>query len=205
MSEPGLERFVRSLYSDNFDKEAIVLDVRFNGGGHTHDQVLNYFGSKAHTVFRFRDGGEGLVIRSYDRKWAKPAVLLINNRSYSDAEILPHAFRTLGLGKLVGQATGGHVIGTSQLTLIDGSRFRIPRIGVFTVGGINMDKEGVKPDVEVLPHPEQQAKGIDPQLEKAVEVLKADVTTWKAKQGTSISSKEPEKPAPPPMPGAEGK
>src|SRR5262249_31382540 len=68
MSEPGLERFVRSLYSDNYDKEAIVLDVRFNGGGHTHDQVLNYFGSKAHTIFRFRDGGEGAVIRSYDRK-----------------------------------------------------------------------------------------------------------------------------------------
>ena len=86
---------MRSLYSDNFDKEAIVLDVRYNGGGFTHDQVLNYLGGKEHTIFRQRDGGEGLVLRSYDRKWTKPLVLLINNRSYSDAEIfpqrLPHA------------------------------------------------------------------------------------------------------------------
>src|SRR5207248_4842848 len=132
-----------------------VLDVRFNGGGFTHEQVLNYLGSKAHTLFRFRDGGEGLVLRPYDRKWNKPAVLLINNRSYSDAEIFPHAFRTLGLGKLVGQATGAHVIGTTAVKLIDGSMFRVPRTGVFTAKGINMEKEGVPPDVVVEQHPDQ--------------------------------------------------
>jgi tricorn protease len=205
MNEAGLDRFVRSLYSDNFDKEAIVVDVRFNGGGHTHDQVLNYLGSKAHTIFRFRDGGEGLVIRAYDRKWTKPIVLVINNRCYSDAEVFPHAVRTLGLGKLVGQTTGGQVIGTARFPLIDGSRFNVPRIGVFTMGGKNMDREGVKPDVEAVPHPDQLLKGHDVQLEKAVEVLKAEVLAWKAK-GTSVSSKEPEKPPPPtPMPMAEGK
>ena len=51
MDEAGLEHFVRSLYSDNFDKEAIVLDVRFNSGGNTHDKVLNYLGGKEHTLF----------------------------------------------------------------------------------------------------------------------------------------------------------
>src|SRR6476659_8742594 len=110
MSETGLESFVRALYSENFDKEAIVLDVRFNGGGFTHDQVLNYLGAREHTLFRQRYGGEGMVMRPYDRKWSKPLVLLINNRSYSDAEIFPSAFKTLGLGKVVGQATGAHVI-----------------------------------------------------------------------------------------------
>ena len=59
MDEEGLDRFVRSLYSDNFDKDAIVLDVRFNGGGFTHDQVLNYLGSREHTVFKSRNGGSG--------------------------------------------------------------------------------------------------------------------------------------------------
>jgi tricorn protease len=195
MNDEGLERFVRSLYSDNYDKEAIVLDVRFNGGGFTHDQVLNYLGSKKHTIFRFRDGGEGTVIRSFDRKWTRPLVLLTNNRSYSDAEIFPNAFRALKLGKLVGQATGGHVIGTTSFPLIDGSRFRIPRIGVYTTGGINMDKEGVRPDVEVIPHPEQLAQGRDVQVEKAVEVLKGDVIAWKKKQsgGTSVSHAGPPK------------
>src|SRR5207237_629023 len=125
MDEEGLDRFVRSLYSDNFDKEAIVLDVRYNGGGFTHDQVLNYLGGKEHTFFRQRGGGEGLVLSRHDRKWTKPLVLLINSRSYSDAEILPNAFRTLGLGKLVGQATGGCVIGTRSYRLLDGSMFRV--------------------------------------------------------------------------------
>ena len=97
--------------------------MRYNGGGFTHDQVLNYLGGREHTLFRQRDGGEGLVLREFDRKWTKPLVLLINNRSYSDAEIFPNAFRTLGLGKLVGQPTGGHVIGTDGVRLIDGSMF----------------------------------------------------------------------------------
>src|SRR5471030_964573 len=137
MNEAGLERFVRALYSDNFDKEGIVLDVRFNGGGFTHDQVLNYLTGKEHTIFTHRNGSSGLVLRSYDRKWHKPLTLLINNRSYSDAEIFPNAFRTLGLGKLVGQPTGGFVIGTGSIRLIDGSLFRIPRIGGYTLAGIN--------------------------------------------------------------------
>jgi tricorn protease len=192
MDEHGLDRFLRSLYSDNFDKEAIVLDVRYNGGGFTHDQVLNYLGAKEHTWFRQRFGGEGLVLRSYDRKWTRPLVLLINNRSYSDAEIFPSAFRTLGLGKLVGQQTGGYVIGTSAIRLIDGSLFRVPQLGVYTVKGINMEKEGVKPDVPVEVDPDQLAKGVDAQLDKAVEVLKGDVVAWK-KTHSSVALKPLEK------------
>jgi tricorn protease len=179
MDEEGLDQFVRALYSDNFDKEAIVLDVRYNGGGFTHDQILNYLGAKDHTYFRQRNGGEGVVLRPLDRKWTRPLVLLINNRSYSDAEIFPNAFRTLGLGKLVGESTGGHVIGTSSVRLIDGSIFRVPRTGVFTLNGTNMEKEGVKPDVEVAQHPDQLAKGQDVQLDKAVEVLQQTVVEWK--------------------------
>ncbi|HKI34837.1 MAG TPA: S41 family peptidase [Gemmataceae bacterium] len=179
MDKEGLDRFVRALYSDNFDKEAIVLDVRYNGGGATHDKVLNYLGGREHTLFRQRYGGEGPVLRSDDRKWTKPLVLLINNRSYSDAEIFPSAFKTLALGKVVGQATGGHVIGTINVALIDGSTFRIPRIGVYNVKGENMDKVGVTPDVAVETLPDQAARGIDAQLDRAVQVLTEDVAEWK--------------------------
>jgi tricorn protease len=194
MDQEGLTRFVRSLYSDNFDKEAIVLDVRFNSGGFTHDQVLNYLGGREHTLFRQRDGGEGLVLRSYDRKWTKPLVVLINNRSYSDAEIFPSAFKTLGLGKVVGQATGGHVIGTSSIPLIDGSLFSIPRTGVFNSRGENMEKVGVTPDIAVDNDPDQLARGIDAQLERAVQVLSEDVAQWK-KTHPGIVRAEDGKPA----------
>ncbi|HEX5273607.1 MAG TPA: S41 family peptidase, partial [Gemmataceae bacterium] len=195
MDKEGLDRFVRALYSDNFDKEAIVLDVRYNGGGATHDKVLNYLGGREHTLFRQRYGGEGLVLRSDDRKWTKPLVLLINNRSYSDAEIFPSAFKTLGLGKVVGQATGGHVIGTINVPLIDGSVFRIPRIGVYNARGENMDKVGVTPDVAVETEPDQAARGIDAQLDRAVQVLAEDVAEWKKTHPGIVHAGEVKPPA----------
>jgi tricorn protease len=185
MDEEGLETFMRSLYSDHFDKDAIVIDVRFNGGGFAHDQILNYLTGKEHTLFRQRDGGEGMVMRSYDRKWTKPMVVLTNNRTYSDAEIFPHAFRTLGLGKVVGQATGGFVIGTVSTRLIDGSTFRLPRTGVYTNKGVNMERQGVLPDVAVEISSEDWAKGVDSQLQKAVEVVSSDVREWRARKDGS--------------------
>jgi tricorn protease len=199
MNDEGMEVFVRSLYSDHFDKDAVVIDVRYNGGGFTHDQVLNYLAGREHTHFRTRDGGEGLVMRNFDRKWTKPLVVLTNNRSYSDAEIFPHAFRSLGLGKVVGQATGGHVIGTYSIGLIDGSQFRIPRIGVFTVKGVNMEREGVVPDVPVEVAVEDWRKGIDTQLSKAVEVVTADVRAWRKLR---IAGGSPPEAAPQPIPTA---
>ncbi len=179
MDEAGLMRFVRLLYSDNFDKEGIVLDVRYNGGGFTHDQVLNYLTGKEHTVFRHRQAAHGLVLRSSTANG--PSRWSCSSTTAPTAT--PRSSRTpsarWGLGKLVGQPTGGHVIGTRDIRLIDGSNFRMPRIGVHTVKGVNMEKEGVVPDIEVSAHPDQLAHGVDPQLDRAVEVLLQDVVAWK--------------------------
>jgi tricorn protease len=191
MNDDGLARFARSLYSDNFEKDGIVLDVRYNGGGNTHDKILNYLNGKEHTIFAHRDGGSGLVLNPFDRKWTRPLVLLINNRSYSDAEIFPHAFRSYGLGKLVGEKTGAHVIGTRPYHLIDGSLFRTPRIGVHTIKGVNMEKEGVAPDIEVPTHPDQLARGEDPQLDRAVQVLLEDVVAWRKTRGGLVVIPQP--------------
>src|SRR5207237_4310575 len=97
--------------------------------------------------------------------------------------------RTLGLGRLGGQPTGGCVIGTGALRLIDGSTFRIPRIGVYTAKGVNMEKEGVSPDVAVENHPDQLAQGQDAQLDKAVEVLKEDLTAWQRKNQPPVTAR----------------
>jgi tricorn protease len=201
MDDAGMEVFVRALYSDHFDKDALVIDVRYNGGGFTHEQILNYLAGREHTFFRQRNGGEGLVLRNYDRKWTRPLVVMINNRSYSDAEIFPHAFRTMGLGKLVGQATGGFVIGTNSTRLIDGSTFRLPRTGVFTNKGVNMEKQGVSPDVAVEVTPEDWSKGIDSQLLKAVEVVADDVREWKARKTSGSSPGPVVTPGQVPVPG----
>jgi tricorn protease len=183
MEEDGLEAFVRALYSENFDKEALILDVRYNGGGFTHDQVLNYLAGREHTVFRQRHGGEGLVFRNYDRKWTRPAAVLVNNRTFSDAEVFPHAFRSMGLGKVVGQPTGGQVIGATRVRLIDGSWLQVPRTGIYTVRGDNLERGGVRPDVVVEPGPDDWAKGLDRQLQRTVELLRAEVAARKGKKG----------------------
>ena len=86
------------------------------------------------------------MLTSTDRKFTKPLVLLINNRSYSDAEILPSAFRTLGLGKLVGQPTGGFVIGTSGYRLIDGTISGCRAPGCSPSRASTWRKQGVVPD-----------------------------------------------------------
>ena len=150
--------------------------------------MLNYLGAHEHTFFRQRYGGEGPVLRAYDRKWTRPLALLINNRSFSDAEIFPSAFKTLGLGKVIGQPTGAHVIGTGSIRLIDGSLFRIPRIGVFTVKGDDMEKVGVTPDVLVETHPDELARGRDVQLERAVEVLRHEVAAAPGRGGKPPSN-----------------
>jgi tricorn protease len=196
MSEAGVDRFLRALY-DSFDKEGIVLDLRYNGGGHTHETILNYLLGKEHTKFSNRDGGEGFALNSADRKWSRPVTLLINNRSYSDAEIFPNAFREYKLGKIVGQATGGHVIGTREIKLIDGTSFRTPRIGVTTAKGINMEREGVLPDVAVDIHPDQLARGEDPQLQKAVEVLLEDIAARRTSPSASPTPAVTQQPQPP--------
>ena len=77
----------------------------------------------------------------------------------------------------------------SSVRLIDGSIFRVPRIGVYTTKGVNMEKEGVQPDVLVDDHPDQLAKGVDAQLDKAVEVLQDEVIAWKKKNQPSVVQK----------------
>ena len=143
-------------------------------------------------VIRTSQITDGLLLNSGDRKWTKPITLIINNRSYSDAEIFPNAFRQHGLGKLVGQNTGGMVIGTHMIRLIDGSTFSTPRVGVHTIKGINMEKEGVKPDYFVDIHPDQLARGEDPQIEKAIEVLQLDVSAWRKSRAPATSPASPQ-------------
>ena len=104
-----------------------------------------------------------------------PMVVMQNERSASDAEMFPAGFKALGLGKVVGVPTMGAVIGTGSYTLLDGSAIRTPGSGVWTSTGQNMENYGVPPDVYVDNTPDDFLKGRDAQVEKAVEVLKAEL------------------------------
>ena len=106
-----------------------------------------------------------------------PMVVMQNEMSGSNAEMFPEGFRTLGLGKVIGVSTLGGVIGTGSYRLMDGSSLRTPSFGVWTASGQNMENYGVPPDVYVDNTPDDFLKRRDAQIEKAVEVLKADIAS----------------------------
>jgi tricorn protease len=170
MNPANLQRFHDALARFNKDRRVrgLVLDVRNNGGGNIHQQLLQALVARPYAQVQARGGPRQTQPAVH---WGKPVVLLVNERSFSDAEVFPYAFKSLGLGKVVGVPTAGGVIGTVDVTLSDGSRFRIPRVGYYGMDGTNLERLGVAPDVLVEDTPEDRLAGRDPQLERAVDVL----------------------------------
>lgn len=165
MDQPSLKKFERELWSIAADKEGLVLDIRGNGGGNTHDAILEALSRR---VYGYTQPRDGLRESQPVRAWTKPIVLLIDQNSYSDAEIFPAGFRALHLGKIVGVSTPGYVIGTYGGRLVDGTTYRLPTWGWFTADGKNMENLGIPPDINVENRPEDIVAHRDRQLEVAV-------------------------------------
>ncbi|HEX5070353.1 MAG TPA: S41 family peptidase [Vicinamibacterales bacterium] len=172
MDAPSLRQFQLDLAA-NRTKKALVIDQRFNGGGGIDQELLQILAGREYQYTVGRDAG---VRQPRPQNFYGPMVVMQNERSASDAEMFPAGFRALGLGKVIGVPTMGAVIGTGSYTLLDGSAIRTPGSGVWlTKDGQNMENFGVPPDVYVDNTPASHAQGRDLQIEKAVEVLKADV------------------------------
>jgi tricorn protease len=169
MGDEARNRFERELFSIGRRKEGIVLDLRFNSGGDTHDSLLRMLERNRH-YFRMAPRLE-TPFPQPERAYTKPVVLLINEHSLSDAEAFAHGFRELKIGKTVGVPTMGWIIFTYGTTLVDGSLFRVPHLGCFTLDGRDMENWGVPPDLRVENTPADFQAGRDPQLERAVALL----------------------------------
>jgi tricorn protease len=165
MNDEARFRFERELFSLTLGKKALVLDVRFNGGGNTHDALLRIL-DRRRPYFLMKPRG-GNPFNQPERAFTLPITLLVNERSYSDAEIFPNGFRALGLGKIVGVPTNGYVIFTNAAQLIDGTSIRRPHTACLTLDGKNLENYGVPPDIVVVNSPDDTAAGRDPQLERA--------------------------------------
>jgi tricorn protease len=108
-----------------------------------------------------------------------PVVVLCGHESSSNAEIFTHAFKELKRGKVVGETTGGKVIATSDVPLLDYGKLRRAHIGWFNMDGTDMENHGAVPDVEIPLTPADIAAGRDPQLEAAIEALKDEAAAKK--------------------------
>ncbi|HXG55309.1 MAG TPA: S41 family peptidase [Vicinamibacterales bacterium] len=171
MDAPSLRQFQLDLAA-NRTKKALVIDQRFNGGGGIDQELLAILAGRQYQYTLNRDAGLQLP---RPQNFYGPMVVMQNERSASDAEMFPAGFKALGLGKVIGVPTMGAVIGTGSYTLLDGSAIRTPGSGVWTSAGENMENYGVPPDVYVDNTPADFVQGRDMQIEKAVEVLKAEI------------------------------
>jgi tricorn protease len=169
MDQPSLRKFEKEL-REYRNKEAMVIDQRFNGGGNIEQELLAILVQRPYQVWQPR--GTEPTPRPFAGFFG-PKVVLQNWRSASNAEMFPAGFRALGLGKVIGTPTMGAVIGTGSYSLIDGSTVRTPGVGVYLsdAARTNMENGGVQPDIMVENSPEDNLAGRDRQLEAGVREL----------------------------------
>jgi tricorn protease len=169
----GYQSFNRYYFSQ-LDKEAVVLDERFNGGGWVADYVIDLLDRPLLSYWATREGKE---FATPNASIFGPKVMIINELAGSGGDALPQFFRRRGLGKLVGKRTWGGLIGIYDYpVLMDGGFFSSPRLAIFSPDGEwEVENEGVAPDIEVEMTPRLVLEGHDPQLEKAVEIILAEL------------------------------
>jgi tricorn protease len=172
-SGPGYTSFNRYFFAQT-NKHGAVIDERFNGGGLLADYVVEYLNRQQLGKIAFRDG----------KDWNVPAgaiygpkVMLINELAGSGGDAMPWFFKKLNVGPLVGKRTWGGLVRASGIpTLMDGGSIRAPNGAVYGLNGEwEVENVGVAPDIEVEFDPAAWRAGRDPQLEKAIEWLLAEL------------------------------
>lgn len=173
MGQEELHSFLIDMAEYENNKEGIILDLRYNTGGNVHDEVLKFLSQRPYLQWQYRGGKK--APQSHFAPAGKPIVLLVNEQSLSDAEMTAAGFKALGLGKIVGTETYRWIIFTSGKGLVDGSFYRLPAWGCYTLEGDNLELSGVSPDIEVKNTIADRIKNRDPQLERAVQEIMSDL------------------------------
>lgn len=176
----GDESF-RDIYSDILgrynDRDGIVIDTRFNGGGRLHEDIEVLFSGRKYVTQVIR-GREACDMPS--RRWNKPSIMLQCEANYSNAHGTPWVYKHQGLGKLVGAPVPGTMTSVSWETLQDPSLvFGIPIIGYRLPDGSYLENKQLDPDILVLNAPETVVQGEDTQLRTAVEELLKEIDSVK--------------------------
>ena len=169
MQNLGMEEFVHEFYAQ-LGKQALVIDVRWNGGGNVDQIVLERL---RRTLSSMQTQRDRVPQTQPDQIQVGPKDMLVNHFSASDGDVFPYHFRAYGLGKLVGTRTWGGVRGVRTFwTLLDGGYVTVPEI---TFSGLDghwaLENVGNQPDIEVEDKPWEEAAGSDLQIEATVRDL----------------------------------
>jgi tricorn protease len=170
----GSQEFSRQL-STQLDKEALIIDGRWNEGGHVPLHIIDVLSRSSFdkSLWLRRSAGPH---RTPDFLHVGPKCLLINDVAYSGGDELAHLFRQRGLGPLIGTRTMGGMLGAGliNVTFADGGSSLVPHVGTLgEQGGWAVEGQGVAPDIEVIDDPGKMVGGRDPQLDAAIDALMA--------------------------------
>jgi tricorn protease len=183
----GYEYF-RRYFFPQAGKDAIIVDERFNGGGQVADYYIDLLRKPLVSFWATRYGE---TIRTPSASILGPKVMIIDETAGSGGDLLPWMFRKFGLGKLVGKRTWGGLVGILGFpSLMDGGGVTAPDLAIFTEDGWIVENVGVPPDVDVEQDPAKVAAGKDPQLDRAIELILAELE----------KNPPPKPPARPPFP-----
>jgi tricorn protease len=171
----GISNAIRGL-TGYADKQGVIVDQRFNGGGITPDYLIEWMARKPLYYYMFR-GGDDIATPVNPAPPVK--VMIINELNGSAAETGAFMFKLAKVGPTVGKRTFGGGIGPYYFTppLIDGGQVRLPNRAAFDPSGAGwgIENVGVAPDFDVEITPADVIAGRDSQLEKAVEVALAQI------------------------------
>lgn len=169
----GSRELFKGLVAYN-DKQALIIDDRYNGGGFIPDRLVELLARTPLNYWKQR-GLEPNATPFLSHNG--PKAILINGLSSSGGDALPYYFRKLGLGKLIGTRTWGGLIGISgNPGLIDNGAVIAATFSFMdTEGRWAVENVGVEPDIEVIDRPELIAAGRDPSIERAVQELLAEL------------------------------
>jgi tricorn protease len=174
MSANALSQLHLDLDAENHARQGVVIDVRNNNGGFVNVYAIDVFARRGYFNMLSR-GLPSVSSRTLlgQRALELPTILVTNQHSLSDAEDFTEGYRTLKLGKVVGEPTAGWIIYTGGITLIDGSVLRMPATKIFASDGTPMEMHPRPVDVPVTRPVGESFTGKDVQLDTAVaELLK---------------------------------
>ena len=171
MSSEGMNEFVELFYPQ-FRKKALIIDDRGNGGGNVSPIITEILRRKMVMQTMWRNVKMAGPVP--DKTHVGPKVLLLDEYSASDGDLFPFQFKTYKMGTLIGKRSWGGVTGiTASLPFIDGGYLYKPEFGHYSADGKTwiIEGHGVDPDIVVENNPADEFKGIDAQLDKAIEVI----------------------------------
>jgi C-terminal processing protease CtpA/Prc len=176
MSEQALTQLYLDLDAQNRARDGVVIDIRNNNGGFVNAYVLDVLTRRPYLTMTDRGGPAGSARTVLgQRSLELPTILVVNQHSLSDAEDFTEGYRTLKLGKVVGEPTAGWIIYTGSRDLVDGSVMRMPSTLITGADGKNMENNPRPVDVAVTRPIGESYWGKDSQLDVAVKELLAQI------------------------------